>query len=146
MTDPDRLRLRARVKAAEGFRGQPYRDSLGYLTIGFGRLIDPTRGGGISQDEADYLLRNDLRVAERLCEGMDGYLELSPARQAVLIEMAFNMGAATLRTFTRMFRALQEQDYAEAAEQLLDSRWHLQVGHRAEQLAVQMRTGQWPTS
>lgn len=144
MTEMHRLLLRAQVKTDEGFRGALYRDSLGNLTIGYGRLMEKSRGGGISTDEAEYMLANDLTTAERLCEGMPAYLDLSPVRQAVLVNMCFNMGAPTLREFKRMFSALVRQDYGEAAHEMLDSTWARQVGARAERLAKQMKTGQWP--
>lgn len=143
MTDADRLRLRGSVKLGEGLRLQLYRDSLGFWTIGYGRLLDPERGGGISQDEAEYLLANDLRRAERACESMPAYLDLSPARQAVLVEMCFNLGADGLQKFKRMFAALAEQDYELAAHQMLSSKWSGQVGARAVRLAERMKTGQW---
>lgn len=143
MTEPDRLRLRARVKADEGFRNQLYRDTEGNLTIGYGRLMEKSRGGGISQDEGEYLLSNDLRTAERLCEAMPAYHDLSPARQAVLVNMCLNLGAAKLRGFTKMFAALERQAYEEAAFEMMDSRWAKQVGPRANRLAWQMETGQW---
>lgn len=144
MTEADRLRLRAQVKTDEGFRGQLYRDSLGYQTIGYGRLLEPVRGGGISKDEAEYMLANDLRTAERLCEAFPAWEDLSPVRQAVLINMCFNMGAPTLREFTKLFAALVQQDYAEAASEMLASKWARQVGARAVRLAQQMKSGQWP--
>lgn len=143
MTEADRLRLRGQIKVDEGFRGQLYRDSEGYLTIGYGRLMDASRGGGIAKDEAEYLLANDLRTAERLCEGMPAYLDLSPARQAVLVNMCFNLGAAGLRQFKRLFSALIQQDYEHAASEMLASKWAGQVGSRAVRLAEQMKTGQW---
>jgi lysozyme len=146
MTEADRLRLRAQVKTDEGFRGQLYRDSEGNLTIGYGRLMEPSRGGGIARDEAEYLLANDLRTAERLCEGMEPYLELSPVRQAVLVNMCLNLGAAKLHTFKRLFSALIQQEYEHAASEMLASKWAGQVGARAVRLAEQMKTGQWPTT
>jgi len=144
MTEEARLRLRGQIKVDEGFRGVLYRDSKGYLTIGYGRLLEPDRGGGIAKDEGEYLLANDLRTAERLCEAMPAYLDLSPVRQAVLINMCFNMGAVKLQTFKRMFAALVQQDFAHAASEMLNSRWSGQVGARAVRLAKQMETGQWP--
>lgn len=143
MTESDRLRLRAQVKTDEGFRGQPYRDTRGYLTIGYGRLLDKDKGGGISMDEAEYMLTNDLKRAEQSCETLPVYLELSPVRQAVLIEMSFNLGFDGLREFQKMLRALTHQDYEQAAFEMLQSHWHTQVGARARRMADQMRTGQW---
>lgn len=141
MTEVERLRMRRFVKEAEGFREVMYRDSLGYWTIGYGRLLDPDKGGRISKDEAEYLLVNDLRKAERACEELPMYLELSPARQAVLIEMCFNLGLEGLKKFKRTMRAITEQDYTEAAHHMLESRWARQVGQRAVRLSDQMRNG-----
>lgn len=143
MTDADRVRLRGSVKVGEGLRLKLYKDSLGYWTIGYGRLLDPAKGGSISRDEADYLLANDLKHAEEDCETLPAYAALSPARQAVLIEMRFNLGGAGLRGFKRMLAALQQSQYDRAADSMLASRWRQQVGQRAVRMAEQMRTGQW---
>jgi lysozyme len=143
MTEADRLRLRGQLKVDEGFRGSAYQDSEGWWTIGYGRLIDARKGGKISYEEAEYLLANDLKRMERECEKMPAYLDLSPVRQAVLINMCFNLGPAGLRSFRRMFKALSEQDYEEAASHMLESKWASQVGARAMRLAEQMKTGRW---
>ena len=73
MTGADRLRLRGQLKVDEGYRGTLYKDSLGYWTIGYGRLLDPLKGGSISADEAEYLLTNDLRRTEKACEDLPAY-------------------------------------------------------------------------
>lgn len=144
MTDADRLRLRGSVKLGEGLRLELYKDSLGFWTIGYGRLLDPAHGGRISQDEAEYMLANDLRRCERECELIEPYLDLSPPRQAVLIEMAFNLGVAGLKKFKATLSALALQNYEQAATHMLMSKWAGQVGARAVRLAEQMKTGQWP--
>jgi lysozyme len=144
VTDADRLRLRASVKLGEGLRLAMYKDSLGFWTIGYGRLLDPAKGGSISRDEAEYLLANDLKRCERQCEEIDPYLDLSPPRQAVLVEMAFNLGVEGLKRFSGMLGALAHQDYARAAAHMLQSKWRTQVGERAVRLATQMETGLWP--
>lgn len=144
MTDADRLRLRAWVKKAEKLALALYTDSEGFLTIGYGRLLDPKKGGCISPDEAEYLLTNDLKKAEKACETLPVYLELSPVRQAVLVEMCFNLGFDGLRGFQKMLAALKQQAYEEASAEMLSSKWRTQVGNRAVRLAEQMRTGEWP--
>lgn len=143
MTDADRLMLRVRVKKVEALRLTLYPDSREFLTIGYGRLLDPRKGGCISPDEAEYLLTNDLKRAEKACETLPVYLELSPVRQAVLIEMAFNLGFDGLREFQQMLHALVRQEYDLAASEMLRSDWATQVKGRAVQLAHQMTTGQW---
>lgn len=144
MTEADRLRGRVRVKKAEALKLSLYPDKFGYMTIGYGRMVDPRKGGGISPDEAEYLLSNDLARAERQCETLPVYFELSPPRQWVLIEMCFNLGFDGLRAFRKMLAALVQQDYAHAASEMLESEWSRQVEGRAVQLAEQMKTGQWP--
>jgi lysozyme len=89
------------------------------------------------------LLSNDLRRAEREAESLEPYLELAPARQAVLIEMVFNQGLPHVRGFKKMLSALVQQDFALASFELMSSQWAGQVGARAVQLAEQMKTGQW---
>jgi GH24 family phage-related lysozyme (muramidase) len=60
MNAPARERLLAHLAVDEGCVLHAYPDSLGYLTIGYGRLIDRRRGGGITNAEALMLLENDV--------------------------------------------------------------------------------------
>jgi lysozyme len=55
------MSLRRMLEDEEGRVPHAYPDSLGYWTIGVGRLIDRRKGGGLSDDEIDYLLANDIR-------------------------------------------------------------------------------------
>ena len=43
------------LKRDEGFRSHPYRDTVGKLTIGYGRNLDDV---GISEREAEQLLHH----------------------------------------------------------------------------------------
>ncbi len=141
--DVDLARLERSIKQHEGFRPHAYIDPLGYLTIGYGRMIDEKLGGGISESEATYLLRNDIQRivhelrAQPLIEG------LGAVRFEVLVEMAFNLGMNGLLKFKKMRRALRDGDYAKAAEEMLDSRWARQVGNRAKELAWRMEHGRY---
>lgn len=126
------------VKVGEGLRLKPYRCTAGKLTIGYGRNLDDV---GISNEEAELLLKNDLEKAEKEAEKFPVYSKLNQARKDVLIEMVFNLGFSRLSCFKKMFAALEKGDYSEAANQMLDSNWHKQVGKRAERLAYFMRIG-----
>lgn len=122
-----------------------YEDHLGYLTIGVGRLIDKRRGGGITQEESRYLLRNDIqkRVAE--CESrFDWWNNIDSVRQQVVICMAFQLGTNGVANFKRMCAALRIRDYITASIEMLDSTWaKQQTPARARRMAEIMRTGQW---
>lgn len=128
------------IKTDEGLRLKPYHCTAGALTIGYGRNLDAV---GITEAEADAMLRADIIIAERGAEALVGNVwdQLSPARQAVLINMTFNLGRTRLAAFKNFLAALRAADYNTAASEMLDSRWANQVGDRATRLADQMRRG-----
>lgn len=138
----DRAKLREQLMRHEGLRLRMYRDTVGKLTIGYGRNLEDR---GISEHEAAYLLSGDIQDATLGLIGQyPWFLDLDPVRQAVLINMAFNMGLTTLAGFSRTLAAVARADYADAADRMLQSKWATQVGARAVELAEQMRSGAWP--
>lgn len=129
------------IKRHEGLRLKPYYCTENKLTIGYGRNLE---ANGLSQSEADFLLANDIEfVKSALAKVLPWYLRLSPMRQAVLVNMGFNLGVDGLLKFKKMLSAVWESDYDLAAKEMLNSRWASQVGYRANELATQMRTGEW---
>ncbi len=135
--------LRAELRRDEGLPGgrpalRPYRDTVGKLTIGYGRNLDDV---GITALEADALLEHDIAVAiGALSVRLPWFGTLDPVRQRVLINMSF-MGVEKLLGFHRMLAAMQQGDYETAARELLQSKYATQVGARAERLAALMRKG-----
>lgn len=147
LTDDERAAVRAQLRVDEGFVPHAYQDSLGYWTIGIGRLVDKRKGGGISEDEAEMLLDNDLaKVEGELLGELPWVAGLDSARKQVLANMAFNMGMPTLLTFRATLAAVQRGDYAKAADQMKASKWRSQVGARADRLIAMMQTGQGPNA
>lgn len=122
----------------EGLRLMPYRCSEDYLTIGVGRNLDTV---GITEDEALYLLRNDIQRAKQALERYDFFEGLSDTRQNALIDFMFNVGATTFSKFKNMIAALENKDYEQASSELLDSRYARQVGRRAQKIAEMIRLG-----
>ena len=137
--------LTAQLKRDEGTRATAYTDSMGWLTIGVGRLIDSRKpGAGLRPDEIDYLLHNDIadRV-QALTKALPWFAKLDQARQGVLINMAFQMGTAGLLAFRQTLGLVRDGRYAEASEQMLKSKWAEQTLDRAHRLSQQMKTGEW---
>jgi len=124
----------------EGMELKVYKDSLGIETIGIGRnLVDR----GVTEEEARYLCNNDIEIVEReLVQSFPIVSSLNDTRIRVLLDMAFNVGLPRLRGFKRMWAALDNQDYVEAAKEMLDSKWARQVKTRAYTLARMMETGE----
>ena len=131
------------IKRHEGVVPYAYQDSRGYWTIGVGRLIDEELGGGLFDDEIDYLLTNDINRCIEEAETYPWFAGLSEPRQAVVISLLFNLGKPRWDGFKKAQAAIAEGDMAEASRQLLDSKWARQVGKRAHEMAAQLQSGEW---
>lgn len=146
----DRLTFEVELVRDEGEKLHAYQDSLGYWTIGVGRLIDARRGGGISREESRYLLNNDIdRVERQLREQAPWVSRLNQARQHVLHNMAFQLGVGVeggtsgLLGFRRTIAAIRAGRYDDAAVYMLQSKWGREDSPaRALRMAEMMRTGQ----
>lgn len=134
--------LTEHLKREEGFRRSAYRDHLGYLTIGYGRMIDSRRGGGITTDEGAMLLRNDVdKVEIALALALPWTTHLTEARRTILISMAYQMGIEGLLKFKHTLNHVHNFQYQQAAEGMLDSLWAKQTPERAQRMALAMATG-----
>ena len=136
--------LKSQLLREEGAESCAYQDSLGYWTIGVGRLIDSRKGGGLSNDEIDFLLENDIKTKTReVLLALPWVPRLSEPRQAVLIGMAFQMGIGGLLKFKRMLALAENGQYSEAAIEMLLSKWAQQTVKRAYRMALQMEKDEW---
>ncbi len=125
----------------EGVRTHPYTDTKGKLTIGIGRNLNAK---GLSQEEIDHLLENDLReLSIELRARLPWFETLDDARQGVILNMAFNIGLTGLEGFPRMLQGVAQGDWELAADEMKNSLWAKEVGDRAVRLEQQMRTGIW---
>lgn len=137
--------LTRQLRGDEGVRSCVYRDTLGFFSIGVGRLVDSRKpGAGLRPHEIDYLLGNDIadRVSE-LTRRIPWFADLDPVRSAVLLNMSFQLGVDGLLGFKATLRYVKVGDYERAAKNMLQSLWASQTPERAERMAEQMRTGRW---
>jgi lysozyme len=142
----DRAALETQLAIDEGVRLKPYRDTKGRLTIGIGRNLDDV---GLSRGEAIVLLDADISRAEHLLDANAPWWRgLDAVRQAVLMNMCFNMGWGDglhgLSGFHNMLGALERGDYAAASRAMQSSGWAAQVAGRALRLARMMESGALP--
>ena len=83
------------------------------------------------------LLNNDInRVRKALDKYLPWWREQSEPMRVVLQNMAFQMGVEGLLGFNKFLGALQRSRYAEAATEMLDSKWAGQTPNRAGELAA----------
>lgn len=142
----NRAKLDALIKGHEGLELNVYKDTVGVLTVGYGHALHP--GSGITRAAADALYEGDICVVaadyDRLVK--DGAIPpgLSEVRQAVLMDMLFNLGRAKFLKFKNFLVALKLGDFPGAVRHMKASLWARQVGRRAERLTDMMETGRWP--
>jgi len=131
-----------RLIAHEGKSKSAYQDSLGYWTIGIGRLCDKRKNAGLSEAEMLYLLNNDIAESRAELEKFSWFNKLDEIRKEVLIELHFNMGLGNLLEFKNMLNYLDQGYYLNASSQLLKSLYAQQVGPlRAMDLAQRLISG-----
>lgn len=131
--------LISQLKRHEGFRSKPYKDTVGVMTVGYGRNLDQV---GVTPEEAIYLLRNDIASTVYQCQKEFPWLtNLTPRRRNVVYNMVFNMGLTSFKGFVQTIQAMQANQPDLAAERMLASRWATQVGSRAQELSRQYIEG-----
>ena len=122
----------------EGWEHKPYKDTKGILTIGCGRNLEAI---GLSSAEIEFLLENDVNSRiEALRVIFEDFDNLSENRQNALISMSF-MGMRAFSGFAKMIAAIRRKDWTEAAKQVLDSKYHTDVGNRADEIAKLLEEG-----
>jgi len=131
------------LRLHEGVRYKVYVCSEGYETIGVGRNI--SEGGlGLSKDEVDYLLVNDIkRVQDELTRSYPWFARLDEVRRDAMVDICFNIGLTKLRGFVNALAAMSRSQYEIAADEFMDSRWSQQVGDRAVEVTDMIRTGEY---
>lgn len=129
--------MEALLAQQEGFRATPYRDSRGFLTIGYGTNLD----AGITCEQAQALMNCQLAANEDALIKYRWFLDLDDVRASVIENMAYNIGVNGVLGFHDMIAAIEAGDWAEAAHQMRASDWRVQVGERALVLARIMETG-----
>lgn len=118
---------------------------VGNPTIGHGRLI--TSGNGLSDEEADYLLANDVAAAQADAAKLPAFACLNQAQRDALTDIDFNVGGATIRDFQTFLGLLARRQPVAAAQDLRGTLWYRQVGpnpgERGWRIAQILETGVW---
>jgi len=143
----DLVKLREQLEIDEGVKYDIYLDHLGYPTFGIGHLItedDPEHGQPIgtevSKERVEEAFEKDCEWVVRDCHKLyDSFDDLPEEVQQIVANMMFNLGYPRLSAFKGMKAGVDSQNWNEAADQMVDSRWYRQVGVRAERLVERMR-------
>ena len=140
------------IKQAEGFRAKPYYCTAGRLTQGYGRNLEAlplddyeqtflNADGSVDRDVAVDWAMKEIEHCYNMLATLAFFSPMDDVRQAVIIDMCYNLGIAGLLKFKGMIKALESQDYDAAASEMIDSKWYRQVGNRGIRNVAIMRTG-----
>ncbi len=136
--------LKDRIKEHEGFRNTIYKDSLGFATIGYGHLVkedDPfVEGHTYSQKLLNDYFELDFTNAVVGAEKLLGNQDMNYKAKCVIIEMVFQLGMTGVSKFKNTLKAVKEEDWDTAADEMLDSVWAEQTPERANELSSTMRS------
>ncbi|MEC7092349.1 MAG: lysozyme [Pseudomonadota bacterium] len=135
--------MREMLIANEGLSLKVYKCTAGANSIGVGRNLDSR---GISEDEAMLMLTNDIDICiAALDKRYPWWKRLSEARQEVMVDLMFNLGESRLAKFVQFLQSMETassaEDYAVAAEHLLDSLYAKQLPGRSKRNAEIIRGG-----
>lgn len=139
------MSVRNMLERDEGRVPYAYPDSLGFLTIGVGHLIDKRKGGRLPDPIIDALL--DYDIAEKTSQVAAAFpwvSQLNEPRKAVMICMAFQLGIDGLSQFKTALAAMEAHNYQRAAWAFLQSKVAtVQTPARWQRFAKQIETGEW---
>ena len=157
------------LKVEEGFRSTPYKDTVGQLTIGYGRnlhglpltekefitlfpnedvknnhlrwLDKAFQKRPITKKEAEYLLDNVIEICEKDAESIYSKIfDRFPIDVRVAtIDLLYNLGRSRYFGFRKHIYYMKIYDFEHAADELLDSEAARQNSKRYQRLADMIR-------
>lgn len=121
------------TKQNEGFRSDPYYDTKGIPTIGYGfnMKAHPEIPSHMTEAQADPYFQNYYKDADAMAMKFAGnrWSGLTDAQKVVLTDMAYNLHDKLFK-FKRMREGLMAGNDQQVRDQMQDSDWYNQVGDR----------------
>ena len=122
------------TKHFEGLKLTSYQDQGGTWTIGYGHTMTARPGQTISEEQADALLRQDVRTAEE-CVNRAVQVPLNQNQFDALVDFTFNLGCSRLRSST-LLGHVNRSNFEGAAQEF--KRWKF-IGTRESAGLVRRR-------
>jgi lysozyme len=143
----NREQLRLELEYDEGCEYKIYLDHLGYPTFGIGHLITENDeehgcevGTPVAPERVQEVFEQDVETTYNECIRLyPDYDDLPEEVQLIIANMMFNLGRPRLSKFKKMKEAVDNREWQEAANQMMDSKWYEQVPNRAKRLVERMR-------
>ena len=130
--------LKERIKSNEGFSSKPYKDQLGYLTIGYGHLILPNENillkKQIHKKELEEIFEKDFKKALSNFNNTFKSLTLNKKESELLIEMIFQLGIKGCLKFKNLIKNIKKGNKHLVCFDMMDSLWYKQTPNRVKAL------------
>ena len=130
--------LKKRIKLNEGFSLKPYKDQLGYLTIGYGHLILPNEKillkKKIKKEEIEKLFEKDFKKALNNFNNKLKFLTSNKKEAELIIEMIFQLGIKGCLKFNNLLKNIGKGNKYLVCFEMMDSLWYKQTPHRVKTL------------
>ncbi len=146
------------IERWEGRKQRVYRDTKGNRTIGVGFNLERTDARAkieavganfndvlagrqtLTDEQINTLLRSDVEnCINRARDLVKNFDDLPNEAQTMVVDMIFNMGAGGFAGFKKTIDALEELDFARAANEMQDSKWYREGGRRPKHHVPAMR-------
>ena len=131
-------KLKDRIKKNEGYSDKPYKDQLGFYTIGYGHLIKEKENNyyikKYNKDHFKKLFEADFKKAQDQYEKNFFKKNHTISEKELLIEMLFQLGENGVSKFKKMLYFLNKKEKFMASLEMLDSLWYLQTPERVKNL------------
>ena len=130
--------LKLRIKNNEGYSDKPYRDQLGFFTIGYGHLIRPDENkylkNSYSKKYFENLFEEDFNKA--LLQYKKSFFTKTHGQKEkeLLIEMLFQLGDKGVSKFLKMLSYIEKKQKFMTCLEMLNSLWYKQTPKRVEDL------------
>ena len=130
--------LKKKIKLNEGFSAKPYKDQLGYLTIGYGHLILSNEKNllekKIKKEELEKIFEQDFRRALGSFNSILKPLTSNKKEAELLIEMVFQIGIKGCLKFKNLLKNIRKGNKHLVCFEMMNSLWYKQTPYRVKNL------------
>jgi lysozyme len=130
--------LKSRIKKNEGYSNKPYRDQLGFYTIGYGHLIKKKEDRYFHKTFSKKYFENIFELDFK--KSVEDYYKNFNKKKhkqnekELLIEMIYQLGIKNVVKFKRLHLNLEKKQKYMVCLEMIDSLWYKQTPKRVENL------------
>ena len=130
--------LKNRIKKNEGYSSKPYKDQLGFYTIGYGHLILKNEFKyfklSFKKKHFENLFEKNFIKSKKQYEKMFSKRKHNQKDKELLIEMLYQLGPKGVSRFKKMLFYMDNNQKYMTCLEMLNSLWFKQTPKRVEDL------------